>query len=108
MAGQCSGVADHSVQILTKGDVAFIPREAIQQLALDHPNYELPMTQEQIGDSVGLTAVHVNRSLQHLESEDLIRRNKRSVWIENWQKLADAGDFDATYLHLNRGETTPA
>ena len=30
------------------------------------------MTQEQLADAVGLTAVHVNRTLQHLESEKLI------------------------------------
>jgi CRP-like cAMP-binding protein len=154
------GTADHSVQMLTKGEIAFIPREAVQQLALDRPrvglamwrdtlvdgsifrewianvgrrdaqtrmahvlcefalrlkvaglgepsNYELPMTQEELADVVGLTSVHVNRTLKHLEFEKLITRNKRSVSISNWQRLADAGDFDQTYLHLPIGVTTP-
>jgi predicted transcriptional regulator len=65
------------------------------------------MTQEQLADALGLTAVHVNRTLQALEQQGLITRNKRSVTIEDWQRLADAGDFDATYLHLKEDESKP-
>lgn len=65
-----------------------------------HNNYELPMTQEQLADALGLTPVHVNRTLQRLEKDGLIRRSNRSVSTDNWQKLAKAGDFDTTYLHL--------
>ena len=32
--------------------------------------YELPITQEALGDTMGLSAVHVNRSLQKLRSEN--------------------------------------
>jgi CRP-like cAMP-binding protein len=68
-------------------------------------DYELPMTQEQIADCTGLTPVHVNRMLKHLESENLItRRSSRVVTIGNWNKLANAGDFDSTYLHLREDE----
>ncbi len=63
-------------------------------------NYTLPMTQEQIADAVGLTSVHVNRTLQALDSEGLTRRTKREVIIDDWKKLAEAGDFDPTYLHM--------
>ncbi len=65
-------------------------------------DYELPMTQEQIADTVALTAVHVNRTVKVLEAEGLItRRSSRSVTIGDWKKLAAAGDFDSNYLHLN-------
>jgi CRP-like cAMP-binding protein len=68
-------------------------------------NYELPMTQEHIADCTGLTSVHVNRTLKLLEAENLIgRRNARTVTIGDWNKLADAGDFDSNYLHLREGE----
>jgi CRP-like cAMP-binding protein len=68
-------------------------------------NYELPMTQEQIADCVGLTPVHVNRMLKQLEAENLIsRRSSRSVTVGDWNKLAHAGDFDSTYLHLTEDE----
>lgn len=62
--------------------------------------FDLPMTQEQLGDALGLTAVHVNRTLKTLESEGLITRNKRSVTVANWRGLRSAGDFTANYLHL--------
>jgi CRP-like cAMP-binding protein len=68
--------------------------------------YELPMTQEQLADALGLTSVHVNRMLQRLEREGLIERSLRSVKIVDWGNLAEVGDFDGTYLHL--AESTPA
>lgn len=63
-------------------------------------DYELPMTQEQLADCTGLTSVHVNRTLQALRQEGLIARAQRSVRIADWKKLAAAGDFDSSYLHL--------
>lgn len=63
--------------------------------------YELPMTQEQLADATGLTSVHINRTLKALEADKLIaRKSSRSVIIGDWQKLAQAGDFDSNYLHL--------
>jgi CRP-like cAMP-binding protein len=71
-------------------------------------DYELPMTQEHIADCTGLTPVHVNRMLKLLESEQLInRRSIRSISIGDWKKLAEAGDFDSTYLHLSEDESAP-
>ena len=67
-------------------------------LARNH-RYELPMTQEQLADAVGLTSVHVNRVLKQLGEEGLISRNKRSVAIEDWERLREAGDFNERYLH---------
>ncbi|WP_380786827.1 Crp/Fnr family transcriptional regulator [Sphingomonas sp. R86521] len=64
-------------------------------------DYELPMTQEQLADCVGLTPVHVNRTLKMLEIKNLIVRTRnRGIVIADWRKLADAGDFDSNYLHV--------
>lgn len=41
----------------------------------EQTNYEMPMTQEQLADAVGLTPVHVNRTLQVLEQRNLISRS---------------------------------
>jgi CRP-like cAMP-binding protein len=65
-------------------------------------NYELPMTKEQIADTVGLTSVHVNRTLMGLDREGLTQRTKKSVVIQSFGKLAEVGDFRPTYLHLAR------
>ncbi|TPG15709.1 Crp/Fnr family transcriptional regulator [Sphingomonas oligophenolica] len=62
--------------------------------------YELPMTQEQLGDALGLTPVHVNRMLQSLEREGLIHRRQRRIKVQDWPKLRLAGQFNQRYLHL--------
>lgn len=65
-------------------------------------NYELPITQDQLADAVGLTSAHVNRTLMRLEKEGHIRRSRRVIAINNWQALAKVADFHPRYLHLNR------
>jgi CRP-like cAMP-binding protein len=71
----------------------------------DQTNYELPMTQEQLGDATGLTSVHINRTLQSLEAAGLIERSTpRRIVIGDWRKLADSGDFRSDYLHLHEKE----
>jgi CRP-like cAMP-binding protein len=78
--------------------------EGLEEVGMrGHLRYELPMTQDQIADATGLTAVHVNRTLKSLERDGLITRTKRAVTIGDWQKLVAAGDFDPRYLHLTRG-----
>lgn len=67
----------------------------------DETGYELPMTQEQLADATGLTAVHVNRTLKALERNGLIERaSARAIHIAQWRKLAEAGGFDSNYLHM--------
>jgi len=70
----------------------------------DSERYELPMTQEQLADAVGLTPVHVNRVLKALSDEGLIQREKRSIRVRDWDKLRSVGDFSERYLHLHADE----
>ena len=59
----------------------------------------LPMTQEQIADATGLTAVHVNRMLRALEDEGVIERKGRELVVGDWQRMRRVADFDPIYLH---------
>ena len=146
--------SDHSVQALTRAEVAIINRADMQQLARTHPavgraiavftlveasifrewilnvgrraavakvahvlcelavrlevqgmtdehGYRLPMTQEQLADVVGLTPVHVNRTLRALESDGYIKRDRRQISFPDWHALREVGDFNQRYLHLN-------
>ena len=146
-------VADHSVQMLTRGEVALLSIRDLQLLVDENPalnraisrrtlvegsifrewilnvgrrdarsrmahllcefalrmrvsgqtgdhSYELPITQEQFADAVGLTTVHVNRTLKALEVEGFVRRNKRNLFIPSWKRLASVADFNERYLHL--------
>jgi CRP-like cAMP-binding protein len=63
------------------------------------PVYDFPLTQEQIADATGLTAVHTNRTLQSLRKEGLISLNSSKLSILNWDALAEVGDFNERYLH---------
>jgi len=63
--------------------------------------YELPITQEQLADAVALTSVHVNRKLMQLEDDGLIQRSKRMIRVNDWQALAEVGDFQSRYLHVD-------
>lgn len=68
-------------------------------------SFELPMTQEQLADATGMTAVHVNRSLMLLESSGLIAREKKQVSIADWKRLVRTAGFDDTYLHLKEHDS---
>ena len=64
--------------------------------------YDLPMTQEQIADALGITPVHVNRVLRELDDEGLIVRNKRAIRVPNWTALRKVAGFNELYLHLDQ------
>ena len=42
-----------------------------------------------------------------LEEEGHIRRSKRTIQIDDWQKLAKVADFDPRYLHLRGADMPP-
>nr|WP_281379432.1 Crp/Fnr family transcriptional regulator [Novosphingobium sediminicola] len=67
---------------------------------LEGDSYELPMTQDQIADAIGLTAVHVNRTLQEMRRSGLIYTERGIVKVTNWMGLAALGDFNPQYLPI--------
>jgi CRP-like cAMP-binding protein len=66
----------------------------------DNHAFDLPMTQNELADSVGLTPVHVNRMLQRLREEGLIALKGKALTILDPQGLLDAAEFQPNYLHL--------
>jgi DNA-binding transcriptional regulator LsrR (DeoR family) len=66
--------------------------------------FSLPVTQTEIGDALGLSTVHVNRTLQELRGENLIALRGGSLTVPDWEALKEAGEFDPTYLHLQDRE----
>jgi len=59
----------------------------------------LPITQIELADALGLTPVHVNRTLQWLRGESLIELSGKTLTVRNWRELKRAAGFDGTYLH---------
>jgi len=69
---------------------------------ISNRSFELPLTQEQLGDALGLTAVHINRTLQLLTRDGLIARDAKSIRFVDWDRLQDIADFSTGYLHLQK------
>jgi len=63
---------------------------------------DFPLTQNDIADATGLTAVHVNRTLQELRREELIELERKQLQIFDLARMMDGAMFNANYLHLNR------
>jgi CRP-like cAMP-binding protein len=73
----------------------------LQTVGLTNGNrYELPLTQADIAETMGLTLVHVNRVLQRLRRSGLITLANRQLVINDAQALKEFGEFNPNYLHL--------
>ena len=67
-------------------------------------SYDFPLTQVELGESLGLTSVHVNRTLQELRRLDLIEVENRRVKILDVDALKGVAEFDPSYLYLEKRE----
>lgn len=63
---------------------------------------ELPITQADLAEATGLSAVHVNRTLQELRGQGLIELRGKQLVIPDLKAVQDAAGFDPDYLHLDR------
>ena len=63
---------------------------------------ELPVTQADLADALGLSSVHVNRTLQELRAARLVAFRGKVLTIENLAALERAALFNPDYLHLDQ------
>jgi len=68
----------------------------------DHRSYRMPLTQELIGDALGLSVPHVNRTLRQLREEGLVSIDGQIVVIRDLEALATLADFEQAYLNRFR------
>jgi CRP-like cAMP-binding protein len=64
----------------------------------------LPITQSEFADAMGTTNVHVNRVLQQMRADGLIELKGDRLFVPDWDRLKEAGEFTPRYLHLERGQ----
>jgi CRP-like cAMP-binding protein len=69
--------------------------------------YALPLTQEELADALGVSTVHVNRTLQELRALGLIRLEGRRLTVHDWEGLKDLSGFSPDYLHVERLRPRP-
>ncbi len=58
-----------------------------------------PLNQTQIGQTLGMSIVTVNRALQQLRRKKCIDLREGKLFILDWKKLQREGNFDSAYLH---------
>lgn len=68
----------------------------------DGNSYDFPLTQHELSECLGLTPVHVNRTLQELRRRELIELESRRATILDLPALKALAEFDPAYLYLER------
>ena len=68
---------------------------------VENDGFFMPLTQGQLAEALGLSAVHVNRMMSALRRDSLILLEKRRLLVLDWAKLQQLAEFDPLYLHLS-------
>ena len=84
--------------------IATLLLELLSRLRVIDPaitdTYDLLLTQTEIGDAVGLTKVHVNRTLRDMEGDGMIERSGKRMRIVDEAALADFSEFNDRHRHI--------
>lgn len=76
-------------------------RLRLRSVGIDSPVFNLGMNQAELADCLGMTPVHINRTLRQLRERKLAAYRRGEVEILDFEGLKAAGDFDPNYLYLN-------
>ncbi|HEX7947205.1 MAG TPA: Crp/Fnr family transcriptional regulator [Phenylobacterium sp.] len=68
----------------------------------DGQSFQLPLTQAELGDTLGISLVHANRVVGELRSRGLVSWRGEQVTILDWPALTKLAEFDPAYLELER------
>lgn len=68
----------------------------------DGQSFDFPMTQNELADCLGLTTVHVNRTIQELRKRGLIQLDRRRVTLLDSAAFKSVAEFDDSYLYLEK------
>lgn len=63
-------------------------------------SFTLPLSQELIGDALGLSSIHVNRTFRRLEEEGFVEREKQTITLLREEKLSEMVDFNNRYYKI--------
>jgi len=70
----------------------------------DRNSFEMPLTQEELADTLGLSTVHVNRMMQELREQGSITTSGKRLTINDVKRLQEFARFNPNYLHLGPRE----
>jgi CRP-like cAMP-binding protein len=61
--------------------------------------FAMPLTQQDLAEALGLTAVHINRVVRQLMKERVLEISKGQVTVLDLSALKEIAEFDPSYLH---------
>jgi len=77
------------LELLTRLQVIGLP---------DERSFRMPLTQELMGDALGLSLPHVNRTLRQLRDDELVSIQEHVAIINDVEALSALADFSRSYL----------
>lgn len=87
------------------GRLAHLICELVYRLSVfelaDRASVPMPLTQSDLSDALGLSLVHVNRTLRELRDAGIASWKDGSIAIHDWDKLVEVAEFNPVYLHLH-------
>lgn len=88
-----------------KARVAAFLLDIFDRLRVTHDDitdsFELKLTQEEIGDAIGLTSVHVNRMIRQMEQDGLISRTNGRITLHDIARLEAIGHYTNRQKNLD-------
>lgn len=65
------------------------------------PSFYFPLSQIELADVVGISVVHLNKTLQSMRQEKLLSWANRTITILDWKRLEELAEFNPLYLNLS-------
>ncbi|MBX4973563.1 Crp/Fnr family transcriptional regulator [Rhizobium lentis] len=65
-------------------------------------SFQFPLTQIEMADVLGISVVHLNKTLQALRREGVFTWENRTITIVDWERLQEIAEFDPAYLSISR------
>jgi CRP-like cAMP-binding protein len=86
------------------GRMAHLICELVYRLGVfdlaDRTSVPMPLTQSDLSDALGLSLVHVNRTLREMKDGGVAIWLEDSIAIRDWSKMVEIAEFNPSYLHL--------
>ncbi|WP_106476896.1 Crp/Fnr family transcriptional regulator [Phytohalomonas tamaricis] len=65
--------------------------------------FAFPISQQMIGELLGISTVHVSRTLTDIEQDGLLKKHRRTVEIFDMERLIDEAEFKTDYMNDDLG-----
>ena len=68
----------------------------------DAAGYDLPLTQQDLAECMGMTGVHLNRILGALKADGVVSFQRRRVRFHDLERARSMAEFSPDYLFVEK------